>query len=263
MIVPRHITAYRSRNGNLAGAFYIALALLFWLPATAVAALAIPSLTGPVIDEAGLLPATTRQQLSSALHTFHSQTGHQLQVLIIPSLQGEVIEDYSIRVVEKWQLGSAEKDDGVLLLIAVQDRKWRIEVGGGLEGDLTDAQATRIGQDILTPAFRQKAYAQGIASTLAAIAESLGGTLELSGTGIQPTEPPPKSRSIGSLIMMLIFLMFFLGGRRGGGSMLPAMVLGGMLGGSHRGSGFGGGSSRGGWSGGGGGFSGGGSSGSW
>ena len=137
-------------------------------------------------------------------------------MLIVPSLRGIPIEEYSIRVVEDWKLGTAEADDGVLLLVAVEDRAWRIEVGGGLEGRLTDLQASRIGRGILAPTFREGAYAQGIAATLQAIAGALGG--ELSFEGVQFTQAPARGKrrvGVGGIIFMMILLMLLLGGRGG------------------------------------------------
>lgn len=225
----------------------------------------IPSLTGPVVDKAGLLDATEKAQIAGALRKYQQTSTNQLQVLIVSTLQGADVESYSIAVVEKWKLGTADKDNGVLLLIATEDRKWRVEVGSSLEGDLTDVQASRMGRSILAPHFRRGQYAEGIAQTLAAVAGALGG--ELSFDGFATRRRPSRGRlPIGGIIFFAMILLFMGGRGRGmGGGLFAGVLLGSMLGGGFRGgSRFGGGGfSGGGWSGGGGGFSGGGASGGW
>ena len=237
------------------------LSLLSSLWAPSAFALEVPKLSSPVIDNAGVLSQTDQQEMARSLLLFKQQYGPQLQVLIIPQLDDETIESFSIKVVDKWKLGSAEKDDGVLLLIAIKDRRMRIEVGQGLEGDLPDALAGRIIQQGITPYFKKNQISTGIYVGLGLIAESLGGKLE--------NMPAPRKRQTneGSGKGFLLFLIFFfvvpmLSGRRRRGGMGNALLAGlllGSLGGGRGGSGgFGGGSF-----GGGGGFSGGGASGGW
>jgi uncharacterized protein len=219
---------------------------------------AIPQLTGPVVDQAGLLSTQDRQTIADGLHRYQQQTGNQLQVLIVRSLpEGVPIEEFTIRVAEEWKLGTAEKDNGVLLAISVADRKWRIEVGGGLEGELTDVESSRIGRELLVPAMRRGEYAGAVAGTLQRIAGEIGGSIDF---GRPIAVRTPQRRPVGGVLPLIIFalIILFLGRRRGGG-FLAGMVLGNMLGGGYRGGGGGGG----GWSGGGGGFSGGGAGGDW
>jgi uncharacterized protein len=223
----------------------------------------VPRLSGPVVDEVGLLDPAARRSIAEALAAYQRRSGNQLQVLIIDTLGDEPIEAYSMRVAEAWKLGSAERDNGVLLLIARADRRWRIEVGGGLEGELTDALASRMGRNILSPSFRDGRFAEGIAGTLQAVAAALGDELQF--TGVQRAEPQRRrssGRGIGLLLSVLVLFML-LGGRGGGlfSGLLLGSLLGSGFGGRHRGS-WGGGS-RGSWGGGGGGFSGGGASGGW
>ncbi len=188
---------------------------------------------------------------------------------MVPELEDETIESYSIKVVDKWKLGSEDKDDGVLLLVATQDRKVRIEVGQGLEGDLPDALAGRIIRAGIVPFFKQNQTGAGILVGLSMIAESVGGKLE--------NIPAPKitktSRKSGTGLSFLLYLGFFLigpllfGRRRRGGvatAVLGGMLMGSAMSGRRGGSGGGGfGGGGGGFGGGGGGFSGGGASGSW
>ena len=114
------------------------------LVATVGAALDVPYLSGRVNDQAGLLGDSFETGLDGRLGQLEEETGAQVAVLTIVSLEGDPIEDYSIRVVETWKLGRTGADDGVLILIVRDDRRMRIEVGYGLEGVLTDAQAGRI-----------------------------------------------------------------------------------------------------------------------
>ena len=142
---------------------------------TSLVAREIPFLSGHVIDEAGILEAGTRETLESQLATHEAETSNQVVVLIIPSLDGEVLEEYSLRVAETYKLGQADKDNGVLLLIARDDRKLRIEVGYGLEGSLTDALSSRIIRNEIVPHFRDGDFDRGVASGTDAILAAIAG----------------------------------------------------------------------------------------
>lgn len=226
----------------------------------------VPRLTAPVVDLAGVLSRPEQAKISASLLQFKRKYGPQLQVLVVPTLGDETIESYSIKVVDQWKLGSKAKDDGVLLLVATKDRKVRIEVGRGLEGDLPDAIAGRIIRSGILPFFKQGQIGAGILVGLNLIAQRIGGKLE-----DIPIPRIRRSRRGGGMNLgFLLFLAFFLigpllsGGRRKGG--LGRAILGGLLLGSFMGGGRGGGGgfSGGGFSGGGGGgFSGGGASGGW
>lgn len=242
----------------------LVLAALLVIP-VAGQAVDMPRLSGPVVDLAGLLDQGTRVKMEAALRRYRQASGNQLQTLIVPALEGVPIEEYSIRVVEKWKLGVEGKDNGVLLLIAVEDHKWRIEVGGGLEGELTDVQAFRIGRNELAPRFREGRHAEGVANTLQAIAHALGGELDF-GAIVTPSRGRRSTRGWGSIVLFFFALLFMFGGRGRGRGLFAGLLLGSMLGGGLGGRGGwsgGGGSIGGGWSGGGGGFSGGGASGGW
>ncbi|HNI89138.1 MAG TPA: TPM domain-containing protein, partial [Leptospiraceae bacterium] len=125
--------------------------IIFLLLQTAsIFALDVPYLSGRVVDEAGILSEETKSSLEKKLIEQEKKTSNQLVVLTIPSLEGEVLEDYSIKVATTWKLGQKGKDNGVLLLIAKDDRKLRIEVGYGLEGTLTDVMCSRIIRNEIT-----------------------------------------------------------------------------------------------------------------
>jgi uncharacterized protein len=247
--------------GRLSALVALLLTLLGAQPAHA---LDVPPLADRrVHDSANVLSPQLEAQLDEQLKAYEGATGHQLAVLIVPSLEGEAIEDYTIRVVESWQLGKKGKDDGVLLFVAVQDRKIRIEVGYGLEGELTDALTGRIIRDVMAPAFRQGDLGFGISRAVSAISAATGGSGE-------PLPPPRRTRShdgggLPPYVLLVLVVLLFLGGGRGMGGFIVGSMLGGGLGRGGGWGGGGGGGSRqsGGFRGGGGGFGGGGASGGW
>lgn len=137
---------------------------------------AVPELWGQrVHDEAHILQQATIDQLEKELKAYEDSTSNQMAILIVQSLDGDVLESYSIRVVEKWKLGQKGKDNGVLLLIAVDDHKMRIEVGQGLEGVLTDAQCSRIIRNEIAPSFRRGDFDVGVAAGIDGIIKAIGG----------------------------------------------------------------------------------------
>jgi uncharacterized protein len=238
--------------------------LLIAAVSTPAYALAVPAFSGRVNDLAGLLSAAERQRLESALSTYEQQSGHQYALLTIQSLEGDVLEDFSIRVAEDWQLGHKDRDDGLLLLIAIKERKVRIEAGYGLEGAIPDALAGRIIRNVIAPAFRQGDHAGGITKAFSLLMRAGAG--ESVGALVAPRGRPNASGGIGALfgalfpiLFPLIIMMLLFRGRGGPGLFLGGYFLGRGMGGGFRGGGFGGG----GFGGGGGGFGGGGASGGW
>jgi len=137
---------------------------------------AVPELWGTRIhDDAGLLQAATIASLESQLKIFEDSTSNQIAILTVTSLDGDPIEEYALRVAEKWKLGQAQKDNGVLLLIAKDDRKMRIEVGMGLEGPLPDALCNRIIRNEMAPRFRQGDFDGGVQAAVNAIIQAIKG----------------------------------------------------------------------------------------
>ncbi len=257
-------------------------ALLALLAPAAHAALTFPPLSGRVVDTANILPAQTRADLEAKLAGLEKQTGHQLVVATVPSLQGTDISDYSYQLGRAWGIGGKAKNDGAILLVAPTERKVWITVGYGLEGVLTDALSSIIYRDAIVPKFKAGDYVGGVEAGTDAIIAQLrlpdyqARANVASATQQQAVEQarPAHGRSGGSWIFILIILAFFIlprlfGGRSGGGGLgwLPFLFLGGG-GGSWGGGGFGGGGGSdsgggGGFSGGGGSFGGGGAGGSW
>jgi uncharacterized protein len=244
------------------------------LCASPVFALSVPPAADRVVDLASILKPEEAQRLSASLALFQQETGPQIQVLIIPSLDGESLEGYSIRVADQWGPGSKKKSDGVLLLMSIGDRKVRIEVGQGLEGTLPDILAGRIIRDTMVPYFKAERYRDGLIAGLQAIATRLGGTLKnvpiLDSQEAVGRREPSSGFHYSFLLFLLVFLVLpKIFGRRSSpvGGFGTGMLLGGLLGGGRRSGGFFGGGSGGGFGGfgggGGGGFSGGGASGDW
>lgn len=239
---------------------FILPALICLLLPLNAAALEVPKLNGYVNDLAGVISPGTELKIESFLRGFESSDSTQLMILTIEALEGESLEDYSLRVAETWKVGQKGKDNGALLLIAKQDRQMRIEVGYGLEGRLTDLLAGRIIDNEIKPRFQAGDFDGGVIAGVTAMAEAVRG--EYRGTG--STGQKKKRNPWGSLALLLFLgpgLMLLGGGRRGrhrrGGFWIGGLG-GGGFGGGGRGGGFGGG-----FGGGGGGFGGGGSSGGW
>ncbi len=236
----------------------------------------VPALRSAVTDRAGILSQETRQQLEAALRQLQSAGGTQLAVLTLPDLGGLTIEQASIRVVDAWQLGDKQADNGVLLLVARDERKIRIEVGQGLEGVLTDAYSKRIIDEGMTPLFREGDMNGGVTLGVYQIARFTNPSVDLRPYlegPLRQVERRLQERSSrqrtpmspGRLLLFALLGIIILSSRMG---LLPWLLVGGMAGrGHHRGlGGFGGGGGGfggGGFSGGGGGFSGGGASGGW
>lgn len=197
----------------------------------------IPALSSPVTDLTNTLSASDQQALAQKLSTFSQEKGSQIAVLIVPTTQPEDIAQYSLRVAETWKIGRDKEDDGVLILVAKNDRKMRIEVGYGLEGAIPDAIAKRIVSDVMAPHFRQGDFAGG----LHASADQLMALI----SGEALPAPPKKQAGASSFFDYLPLLMFgaifsgvvmralfgkFFGSALNGGALgLLVWVLGGAL----------------------------------
>jgi uncharacterized protein len=146
--------------------------------AAQASALDVPPLTGRVVDLAHVLSIQETEQLTGRLKAHEDQTGNQVAILILPSLDGEPLEEYAHRVATTWKLGRKGTDNGVLLLIALQERKLRIEVGYGLEGTLTDLRSTHIIRQEIVPPFKAGDIAGGVRAGTEAILKTIEGTYE-------------------------------------------------------------------------------------
>ncbi len=183
------------------GLFFLAQAFLPY-----AYCLEVPALKGRVNDYGNILSTATETQLDHYLQQLEQTDSTQIAVLTIPSLEGESLEGFSLKVVESWKIGQAETDNGALLLVAVSDRKIRIEVGYGLEGSLTDLQAGRIIRNVILPKFKQGNFDQGVIDGVSAMIQTVKGEYT-----------PPESHSgkkkddpFGFLAILLLFF-FFIG----------------------------------------------------
>ncbi|WP_374029902.1 YgcG family protein [Bdellovibrio bacteriovorus] len=237
------------------------LLFFFGLSFSAWAKFDPPPLSGPVIDEVGFLTRNDRQELMQLLYDFNRRGVAQVQVLIVPDLQGIPIEQASIEITDQWQLGDKKKDNGVLFLISAQERAMRIEVGQGLEGAIPDIYAKRIISDQVIPLFRAKRYSAGVVVGVHEI-------LRLADKEFADEKQLQENDSKGGgdipvFVIIAILIIISILGRFGGGRGRYYRGGGGWGGGTFGGGGWGSGGGGGGWSGGGGGFSGGGASGNW
>jgi len=140
------------------------LALLLCWACSALALVAVPPLSGRVVDQTGTLAAGDIASLTQTLKDLETRKGSQIAVLIVPTTDGEAIEPFSLRVAEAWKIGRKKIDDGALLVIAKNDRRLRIEVGYGLEGALTDVTTKRIIDEDITPKFKAGDFAGGVSA---------------------------------------------------------------------------------------------------
>ncbi|MDD5226275.1 MAG: TPM domain-containing protein [Candidatus Omnitrophica bacterium] len=211
---------------------------------------------GYVTDRAGLLSSSDKASLETVLRSFEEKTSNQVVVATFPSLEGDSLEDFSMRLAEGWKAGQKRRDNGVIFLIFKNDRKIRIEVGYGLEGVLTDALSGQIISQVVAPYFRKGDYSAGIVAGTDAIMKATQGEFE----GVpRKNTPNPVGRLIALFGVFFLFHLFAsansnsVGRRRGPGGFFVPMGGGFRSGGG----GFGG------FGGGGGGFGGGGASGGW
>jgi uncharacterized protein len=227
---------------------------------------------GRVNDYAAVLDDATRNSLEEELARFEQGTSNQIVVAIFPSLEGESLEDFVNRLFDRWNLGQRQKNNGVLLAVFMADRRFRIEVGYGLEGVLTDALASRILRNELAPAFEERRYADGIVRAVRAIEQAtqgeykgrgVGGVGNLRGLGMLPFIILLLLLFGGSRLWPLLFGAMMMGGGGGRGRGSGGGFWGGGLGGGGFDGGGGGGGDFGGFSGGGGESGGGGASGGW
>lgn len=272
---------------------WLRLALWLWLvmaSATAFAEVAVPELKARVTDLTGTLSVSQQAELEKSLAAFEAKKGSQIAILLVPTTQPESIEQFSMRVAESWKLGRKGVDDGVLILVAKNDRSLRIEVGYGLEGVVPDVVAKRIVSEIITPQFKQGRFFEGLQEGVARVVGVVEG---------EPLPPPPEPSEgdtsedwwgavfvvavLGGGMLRAIFgalfgasiaaaiaggVVWLIAGAWGMAAFAAIVVfiitlLGGGAGGGRSGGGWSSGSSGGGFSGGGGGFGGGGASGRW
>lgn len=237
-----------------------ALLVIILVPVVHAADLQFPKLSGRVVDEAGLLDDSSKAALETKLAEYENGTTNQVVIVTLKSLQGREIEEYGYQLGRHWGIGQKDKNNGVLFIVAPNERAVRIEVGYGLEGILTDANSSLIINQIVLPQFKQQNYQQGILDGTNAILSVLGGE------SLAVTEQV-QGVDIGAIVFIILMIILFI--MRSRSVHLPIGHSGDWVsrssGWSSRDSGgwSSGGSSGGGFSGGGGSFGGGGASGRW
>ena len=196
-----------SNKHRVSGVFFV---VSTWTSALVFAVLAhaldVPPLTGRVVDQARVLPQSTVESLTAQLAAHESQTSNQVAVLILPSLDGDSLEEFSHRVATTWKLGRKGTDNGVLLLVAIKERKVRIEVGYGLEGILTDIRSAQIIRHDIVPRFRAADLSGGVTAAVNAILKTIEGTYQA------PENAAPRHESdVIEQVVVAIVVGLFVG----------------------------------------------------
>ena len=214
----------------LAAVFLIGLFLSLLADANA---LDVPPLKGRVNDYAGILSASTQKQLDTVLADLEQTDSTQIVVLTLSSLKGENLEGFSMRVAETWKIGQKGLDNGAVLLVALKERKIRIEVGYGLEGRLTDLMAGRIIRNVIVPSFKTGNFDQGITDGVAAMIGVVRGEYAPPQTSRRKDTPAGGFHSIFVSLLAFVFFINMLGrvrrgiGAAAGGILAP--IFGGLL----------------------------------
>ncbi len=193
----------------------------------------IPVLNSPVMDEANLLSESDRQDLSQLAYEIYTHQGPQITILTVNDLQGNAIEEFSIRVAEKWKLGTKEKGNGLLILITKTERQMRIEVGEGLEGDITDYESNQYINQVLKPYFKQGQFHDGLRIVLQDIAKKFGIQLSQSKSYIrraprnQVKIPDAMAKALPFIIIALLIIQFVFLNKPGLRGVLTGSIVAG------------------------------------
>ncbi len=200
---------------------FLALAVVFPLAVFAYVTPGAPS--GFVNDFAGILSAEQKQQLEEKLSGFENSAGSEISIAIIKSLDGDTVENFAVKLFEDWEIGKKGQDNGALILVAIEDREMRIEVGYGLEGVLTDAQSYWIVNNEMTPAFRDNDFYGGLNAAVDKIISTIGGEI------IPEENPAPKANiNYFNVFAFIIFIFVWLGSILG---RSKSWWVGGVIGG--------------------------------
>jgi uncharacterized protein len=205
------------------------LALVVAFVSAAAADVAVPQLTGRVVDQTGTLSSGDIASLTQRLRDFENRKGSQIAVLIVPTTQPETIEQFSIRVAEAWKIGRKKVDDGAILVVAKNDRHLRIEVGYGLEGALTDVTSRRIIDEDITPRFKSGDFAGGISAGVDRMMGVIDG--EPLPAPLPSSDFTPEWTDLGPAVPFVLFAALFFGGilRAILGRLVGSVATGGVL----------------------------------
>ncbi len=215
--------------------FFLLAAALVLLPGVIFAYAKPGNPTGFVNDFAGMLTAEQKQQLEAKLVGYEKSSGNEIAVVMVATLGGDTVENFAAQLFEDWKIGKEGEDNGILLLIAREDRKMRIEVGYGLEPQLTDIEASHLLANVLVPAFKNGSYFAGIDQATDLMMQKLGG--ESSEAFAQPPEsgPPPNYFLIGIFALLFLSRVFaqtrswWLGGAIGAAAGLVVTLIYGFI----------------------------------
>lgn len=177
--------------------------IIFLLSVTTAWAINFPKPTGHVNDFAGVIDLPNKAKLEEKLVLYKSSTSNEIAVVTIKNLEGNSIEDYSIKLADAWKVGDKEKDNGVILLFAMEDRKMRIEVGQGLEGALTDIESKHIIDEVITPEFKSSNYAKGVDMGVDAVILSIAGEYV-------NENPQATTDGSGAVVLLIILGILFV-----------------------------------------------------
>jgi len=207
----------------------VLLWILLAVNAAGAAALDVPKLEARVTDLAGLLAPEQIAALDKKLADLEATDSTQIAVLVIPSLEGEALEDYSMRVASAWRLGQKGRDNGALLLVAMKERKLRIEVGYGLESNLTDARSRRIIQDEILPRFREGEYYGGIDAGVTALIQTVRGVYQPSSRESRTSRKSTGKGPFDWIIILLLPALWLLSAVGALGRGIIGAAVGGFL----------------------------------
>ncbi len=252
MILARMYRFMKHRSG----AYLLLFMLMQVVSFSNLKAIPVPALTGRVNDYAAMISPQVKADIDAKLAQLETAESTQIVILTVPSLEGDPIEDFSIRVAEAWKIGHKGSDNGVLLIVSRDDHKVRIEAGYGLEGKLTDLLSGRIIRDEISPAFKAGQFDAGFSRAVDVLISVVHGEYKAKPQAKRSSKPSFPLLTI--ILLLFYFMSQIFRGHRGGG-----MMTGGLGGGFYGGGGSFGGGGGGGFGGGGGGFGGGGASGDW
>lgn len=209
--------------------YFLSLLLFSWI--SVAQTVNVPALRAPVVDEAGFLSEAEEQDLGQLAYEINTHQGPQITILTVNDLQGFPIEEFSIRVAEKWQLGTKEKGNGLLIIVAKAERQMRIEVGEGIEGEITDFESNKYIRDILAPAFKEQKFHDGFRLVMQDIAKKFNIQLEQGNAYVRraprPQHLPVKIPGfIPIIFLVMIAGNFVLQKRRVARSLFSGASLG-------------------------------------
>lgn len=213
---------------NVIGQFWLCAVLLFAPGMLWANEVPVPPLTAQVVDTTGTLSTEQQAALIQKLQAFETAKGSQIAVLLVQTTQPETIEQYALRVAENWKIGRKNVDDGAILVVALQDRALRIEVGYGLEGALTDITSKRIIEEIIVPQFRQGDFAGGVVAGVDQMIKVIEGEPLPEPVAKRPAD---SSNTIEDIAPLLFMGTIFIGGflRKAIGKLPAALATGGLV----------------------------------